>query len=450
MVGCKAMATLTTDQVIALAPDSASAKAGQGLAQPRKWVSVGGNEKAIWGECQGSGASPYQTRVELTGLATKCSCPSRKFPCKHALGLMLTCAGDPAKFQSGTPPAWVVEWLSQREEKATKVAAKTTAAPTDPAAAQADAEKRARKREERVADGLEEMEQWIKDMVRVGLSHCQNEPPAFWDNKAARLVDAQAPGAARRVENLSSVVRAGTGWHEKLFEEISLLYLLRTAYQKMEKLPATRQADVRRHLGWTTKQEEVLAKPGLLVDDTWQALGQIIEKEDRLTTQRSWVRGVKSGRFALLLSFAVPGQALDARAISGHEFSGQLAFYESVFPLRALIKEHRGENKRLASPMPGESSIEESLSFYAQALASDPWLESFPFILTNVVTAQTDSGWIVHEPGTAALPLVRNFSGTWKLHALGGGHPLTIIGEWNGRALLPLSALAEGRFVNLT
>src|SRR5271170_4430825 len=136
MVGCKAMATLTTDQVIALAPDAASAKAGQGLAQPRKWVSVGGNEKAIWGECQGSGASPYQTRVELAGLATKCSCPSRKFPCKHALGLMLACAGDPAKFQNGTPPAWVVEWLSQREEKATKVAGKATAAPADPAAAQ--------------------------------------------------------------------------------------------------------------------------------------------------------------------------------------------------------------------------------------------------------------------------------------------------------------------------
>jgi len=428
----------------------ASAKAGQGLAQPRKWVSVGGNEKAIWGECQGSGASPYQTRVELTGLATKCSCPSRKFPCKHALGLMLACASDPAKFQNGAPPAWVVEWLSQREEKATKVAAKATTAPSDPAAAQAEAEKRARKREERVADGLEEMEQWIKDMVRVGLSRCQNEPPAFWDNKAARLVDAQAPSLARRVENLSSVVRSGTGWHEKLLEEISLLYLLRAAYQKVEKLPAARQADVRRHLGWTTKQEEVLAEPGLMVDDTWQVVGQVIEKEDRLTTQRSWVRGTKSGRFGLLLSFAVPGQALDARAVSGQEFSGQLAFYESASPLRALIKEHRGENKRLTSPLPGESSIEEALLLYAQALASDPWLESFPFILSKVITVQTDSGWLVHESEAEVLPLARNFSGSWKLHALGGGHPLTIMGEWNGRTFLPLSALVEGRFVNLT
>lgn len=399
------MTTLTSDQVMALAPDPASARAGQGLAQPRKWVSVGGNEKVIWGECQGSGANPYQTRVELGGLATKCSCPSRKFPCKHALGLMLACASEPAKFQNGTPPAWVVEWLSAREDKATKAAAKATATPADPVAAQADAEKRARKREERVADGLEEMEQWIKDMVRVGLSHCQNEPPSFWDNKAARLVDAQAPGLARRVENLSSIVRTGTGWHERLLEEISILYLLRSAYQRVGALSATRQADLRRHLGWSTKQEEVLAKPGLLVDDTWQVVGQIIQKDDRLTTLRSWLRGTNSGQFALLLSFAVPGQALDSRAVCGHEFSGQLAFYESAFPLRALIKEHRGDNKPLTTPLPGASSMEDALSRYAQALAGDPWVESFPFVLASVVTAQTDSGWIVQELDKAALPV---------------------------------------------
>jgi len=151
----------------------------------------------------------------------------------------------------------------------------------------------------------------------------------------------------------------------------------------------------------------------------------------------------------LLLSFAVPGQALDTRAVCGHEFSGQLAFYESAFPLRALIKEHRGENKSLTAPFAGASSMEDALSRYAQALAGDPWLESFPFVLANVVTAQTDSGWIVQEPEKAALPLATNFAGAWKLHAISGGHPITLVGEWNGRVLFPLSAWADGRFVNL-
>jgi SWIM zinc finger len=50
----------------------------------------------VWGLCAGSGKRPYQTVVDLTGPAYKCSCPSRKFPCKHALALLLNWADDGA------------------------------------------------------------------------------------------------------------------------------------------------------------------------------------------------------------------------------------------------------------------------------------------------------------------------------------------------------------------
>ncbi len=30
-----------------------------------RWVSLGENEQAIWGECQGSGKLPYQTQIDL-------------------------------------------------------------------------------------------------------------------------------------------------------------------------------------------------------------------------------------------------------------------------------------------------------------------------------------------------------------------------------------------------
>ena len=44
----------TSQRVLALAPDAASAKAGEGLAAARKWVSLGFDERAAWGECQGA------------------------------------------------------------------------------------------------------------------------------------------------------------------------------------------------------------------------------------------------------------------------------------------------------------------------------------------------------------------------------------------------------------
>ena len=59
----------TAEMVLALAPDPASAKAGQGLMSSRKWSNLGRSGPLIWGECQGSGANPYQTKVDTDGPA---------------------------------------------------------------------------------------------------------------------------------------------------------------------------------------------------------------------------------------------------------------------------------------------------------------------------------------------------------------------------------------------
>ena len=53
------------EQILALAPDDASRKSGKELASPAKWVSKGADERALWGECQGSGSKPYQTQIDL-------------------------------------------------------------------------------------------------------------------------------------------------------------------------------------------------------------------------------------------------------------------------------------------------------------------------------------------------------------------------------------------------
>jgi hypothetical protein len=74
------MTSWTPQQVLALAPDPAGAKAGQGLASPRPWSQLGHDDEAVWGLCQGSGRKPYQTQVDLSEPAFNCSCPSRKSP----------------------------------------------------------------------------------------------------------------------------------------------------------------------------------------------------------------------------------------------------------------------------------------------------------------------------------------------------------------------------------
>src|SRR5689334_3584680 len=110
------MMTLGVNQILALAPDPASAAAGQTLARARNWQNLGRSDTALWGECQGSAL--YQVRVDLNGLVVKCSCPSRKFPCKHGLALMLIAASTPDRLPAGEPPGWVNDWLAQRARTA--------------------------------------------------------------------------------------------------------------------------------------------------------------------------------------------------------------------------------------------------------------------------------------------------------------------------------------------
>lgn len=94
--------TLNAHQILAHAPDAASAKVNSQLTAPHHWSNLGPSQIALWGECQGSGKNPYRTQIDLNGPAFKCSCPSRKFPCKHGLGLYLLRAADSARAEMMT------------------------------------------------------------------------------------------------------------------------------------------------------------------------------------------------------------------------------------------------------------------------------------------------------------------------------------------------------------
>ncbi|HNM44534.1 SWIM zinc finger family protein [Plasticicumulans sp.] len=190
-------------QILALAPDPASAKAGEGLARRAKWLHYATDGRALWGECQGSGSTPYRTQVDLAGPAFRCSCPSRKFPCKHGLGLMLLHADVPAA--SAETPDWVGEWLAKRESRAaTAPAAPATpaeAAPAPAAKATADPEaaaKRAEKRLARVSAGVEALGLWLADAVRTGLDGAPQQPPGHWREADASLLPARGRHGGQR------------------------------------------------------------------------------------------------------------------------------------------------------------------------------------------------------------------------------------------------------------
>jgi hypothetical protein len=100
-----------------LAPDQASLSAAAKLRKPGPWSLLGCDDAAglIWGECQGSGSSPYRVICSEADYGTECTWPSRKFPCKHALALMWMRADRAPSFKAEPFPDWVGDWLARRK-----------------------------------------------------------------------------------------------------------------------------------------------------------------------------------------------------------------------------------------------------------------------------------------------------------------------------------------------
>jgi SWIM zinc finger len=442
----------SAEQIIALAPDTASAKAGRSLATANRWQNVGQNDRALWGECQGSGAKPYQTVIDLNEPAFKCSCPSRKFPCKHALGLFLLVANQSAIGRTATAvPEWAAEWLTKRDQQAqrkSEAAKKAEQEPDEATLARRASQKAKRSldREAKVVAGLKELELWLRDLLRHGLASAQTRSFDYWEQMAARLIDAQAPGVARRVRDLSWVPQSGDGWIEQLLAKVGSLFLLLKAFERIETLSAATQADVRSAIGWSIKEEELPEEN--VVADEWLVLGQRTTGEEGLRVRRTWLWGQHSAKDALVLEFAAPGQHLALNLLPGTKTEAELIFYPSNYPLRAALKK-RANTTRSLKEIPGYSTSEQLLMTYAGVLALNPWVEAIPTPLQTVVPVRRGEEWFARDSNGRLLSLRLEPMSGWKLMALSGSYPITIFGEWNGRSLLPISVWADGRHVEL-
>ncbi len=273
------------------------------------------------------------------------------------------------------------------------------------------AAKRAAEREARVAGGVEDLRLWLRDAVRGGLAAPRLRGWEEWDAFAARMVDAQAPGAASRLRSLGNVAAARPdGWPERLLSGMGMLHLLCEAYAKAPDGPL--RDEVRTLLGWNASREEVLSGPR--VQDEWAVLARVVIEQERLRVQRTWLWGHDTERAALLLDFAPPGGSLTPRPPTGTSFEAGLAFYPGATPLRALLEEP-GALKE-APGFFGVGGVEVALAAGAEAVAANPWLDEFPVALARAVA---DVDVVSAEDGS--LPLRGGRAGAVAVaRALGG------------------------------
>jgi len=390
--------SLTHERIEGLAPDQASLAAARKLLKTPSWPTLAQGDGLIWGECQGSGATPYRVVVSEDDVGYKCTCPSRKFPCKHTLALMWMRVDRSTSFVSATVPDWVKDWLSRRRGSSTP-----------------------------------------GNQVQRGVANFVAQAARACRTIAQRLVDAKASGLAGRLDALPSrlFTLPGPARPSAALRELGQVHLISQAYRRASQLPELLAADARQAVGWSVTRDALLNdSEALRAAAKWRVFAVLSEAQpDRLRRVETWLCRENDGNpaCAVLIDF-VPNSTGAAAGgyLVGDEIDAELTFYRSSVPLRAQItKLNRGaeqSRRPFTSPMEGLGT---SYANYEQALARLPWLGTMPLTFRSASVRRHGEQLYLHdEQSELSLPLDPSLA----THAL----PLAAldridgIGLWNG------------------
>ncbi len=180
---------ITMELVRSSAPNEAAVANARKISSRGEFISLNktADETLIFGECQGSGKNPYSTSADFSGAAPvfRCSCPSRQFPCKHALALMMEwLSGKP--FQTAELPADIAEKRAKAAKRAEKAA--------EPAAPAKQNKAAAAKKLKKQLEGLDLAESFVKDMLSRGVYSANSAAAEQYRGLAKQLGDYWLPG----------------------------------------------------------------------------------------------------------------------------------------------------------------------------------------------------------------------------------------------------------------
>ena len=428
-------------EIEGLAPDESSIRSGKGLANPASWQEVGEENGFLWGLCKGSGSKPYQVRVDASQqeVGFKCSCPSRKIPCKHVLGLLFLRA-IAGKELGGSCPEWVKEWREKRERRQ-----EAAGQPESGDAARKKSKKKTTSFAERVeahlplmTEGMDLLSERMIDAVRHGVN------VGWLKDLSRRLVDTQLPGLALMIGKMEKEYEGcrDEASLERLVTLMGRLQLLVEAFRGRDRLSEAERYDLFLALGMTLDKEQVLAE-GERLGGVWRVLGVATEEFGRIRERRVWL-GNDEGTTALIQDYAPQKMGFPGVFNAGDTFTGEVAFYPGTVRQRSLTTEHFAPAPEAEPPVVDTAFAVRRMR---EQMAANPWLWRWPLQLSAVRLHYGKTGNLqIFLSDGRELPIFVSCgeSMAWALHALSLAAPVHCFGEWTGSEFLPLRAWREG------
>jgi hypothetical protein len=235
------------------------------------------------------------------------------------------------------------------------------------------------------------------------------------------------------------------GWQTIFLDQLLRIYLVLEGFSRRSSLSRELQDELMTLVGFAQSQEEVKAEVG--IRDDWFVLAKRIDKEDNLTTERVWLYGQKSKRYALILQFYVKGQLPEVNLIPGSCMDAELVYFKGANPLRALMKQQISVTSETA--IEGLKNWTETLAYTSHVHATNPWMNNLPVIIDNVVPVKANNQWLLKDEQGNGVLIYHGFENSWKLMALSGGKPLRIFAVGRENIFEPLGAWIDNQYTLL-
>jgi hypothetical protein len=257
------MTSLTESYIDSLAPNAGAMKNGRDLVKKNSFpvLRITADGTLLFGECRGSGKEPYRCSVDFVqpdSPLSRCSCPSRQFPCKHTLGLMYAYAlGKPFE-KAEIPPdiAEKREKADKREEKKkeTEAAEANGAAPIKRKVNKSALTKKMNAQ----LEGLSLLEKLVLQTVQAGLGGLNKKSIQLIEEQAKELGNYYIPGVQAELKGLLLLLEEEGNKEAVYSQAIEQLIRLHSLVKKGRSYLEQRLANPEMPMDTETTLEELL------------------------------------------------------------------------------------------------------------------------------------------------------------------------------------------------
>lgn len=303
-------------------------------------------------------------------------------------------------------------------------------------------------RHEAFLRALEDLERWMSDTLRRGLAETRDQPPEFWEARAARMTDAKLPGVASILRRIALLPTAREDWSDITFSLLCRIQLLSDALRKLPELPPDLQHDVLTLLGQRQYRKELAqTRPG--VQDEWSVLGTRRREEDIFVTDATWLHGRRTGQLGLLLEFTPRARVPETPWPAGCVLQGEVVYYLGAVRQRLFFKQDP-ERVDVATSIPKtHANFEDCAEAFSSQLSRNPWLESAGVAIDGARLRMDSTDCHLIDQCGRRVAIDPEFEGLWKYLAVSAENFIPVFGEWTGFHFTPISLFTDDGIINL-